>query len=65
MKKAKITTVKKGPRMGQFKFQLIAANGEPIAQSYPESYTQKHNAIEVLEKNFPDFVIEDTTIKKS
>lgn len=64
MKKAIITTVKRGKHQGEFKFKLVAANGETIAQSYPESYTQKHNAIKVLKKNFPDFEIQDQTTGK-
>lgn len=61
MKKALIKRVSKGKRKGEFRFILVAANGEPIAQSFPESYTQKHNCISVLEKHFPEFTIEDLT----
>lgn len=40
-------------------FILVSSNGETIAQS--ETYTQKHNAKEVLEKYFPEFEVKDAT----
>ena len=40
-------------------FTLIANNNQPIAQS--ETYTQKHNAEEVIEKFFHDFELVDET----
>ncbi len=61
MKKALIKKVSKGSKVGEFRFILVAANGEPIAQSHPETYTQKHSCISVLEKHFPDFEICDLT----
>ena len=61
MKKAFIKTVSKGKQKGQFRFVLKASNGETIAVSSPESYTQKHSAIETLTANFPDFQIVDKT----
>ena len=59
--KAYIKKVKKGKRIGEFKFTLAAANGETIAQSYPETYTQKHNCIKTLKTHFPQFEIVDLT----
>jgi len=64
MKKVKISKVKRGIHQGEFKFRLIAKNGEPIAQSYPESYPRKQSLIKTLNRNFPDFIIIDTTIAK-
>jgi hypothetical protein len=40
-------------------FNLVANNGEPICKS--EQYTQKHNATEVIDKYFPDFLLVDET----
>lgn len=40
-------------------FRLVAHNGEPICKS--EEYTQKHNALDVLAKYFPDFKLVDET----
>lgn len=62
MKKAIITLVTRGKNKGQFRFTLIGINGEPVANSHPETYTQKHSCIETLESNFPDFVIIHTTV---
>lgn len=61
MKKALIKKVSKGKKKGEFRFVLLAKNGEPIAQSFPETYTQKHNCISTLENHFPDFEILDLT----
>lgn len=61
MKKARIILVTKGKNVGQFRFKLYGINGEPVANSHPETYTQKHSCIETLQNNFPDFVIIDTT----
>jgi len=47
---------------GQFRFTLHAINGEMIAQSWKETYTQKHSCITTLKTNFPDFKIIDETI---
>jgi uncharacterized protein YegP (UPF0339 family) len=55
--KAIIKKVKKGKRKGEFKFLLIADNGENLSQN--ETYTQKHNVEEVLRKYFPNFEIVD------
>ncbi len=60
-KRAVIKTVTRGKHVGEFKFTLYAENGEAIAQSYPESYTQKHSLLETLQSNFPDFPVDDTT----
>jgi uncharacterized protein YegP (UPF0339 family) len=38
-------------------FVLIGMNDEPIAKS--EEYTQKHNALEILKRYFPNAEIED------
>jgi uncharacterized protein YegP (UPF0339 family) len=43
-------------------FRLVAPNGEVIAQS--ETYTQKHNAMEVVAKYFPNAVVKDRTAEK-
>lgn len=59
MKKAIIKTVSHGKLKGQYRFILIAANGEPIATS--ETYTQKHNVIELLATHFAEFEIVDKT----
>jgi hypothetical protein len=40
-------------------FRLVANNGEPIAQS--EQYTQKHNAEEIIDKYFSNFMKIDKT----
>jgi uncharacterized protein YegP (UPF0339 family) len=61
MKKALIKKVSKGKLKGQYRFVLKAENGETVAVSSPESYTQKHSALETLEANFPDFKIIDKT----
>lgn len=59
--KAIIKKVTKGKKAGQFRFKLVADNGEDLSQN--ETYTQKHNVIEVLTKYFPNFVIVDETVK--
>ena len=59
--KAIIKTVSKGKQKGQFRFVLVAANGEIVATSGSESYTQKHNCIKTLEALFPQFEITDKT----
>jgi uncharacterized protein YegP (UPF0339 family) len=64
MKTAKITTVKRGKHAGEFKFNLYGANGEPVAQSWPESYTKKQKCIQTLKNLFPDWTITDLTIQK-
>jgi uncharacterized protein YegP (UPF0339 family) len=56
--KAKITKVTKGKLKGQFRFILIADNGEPVAQSWPESYTTKQKCLQTLKKLFSNFEIE-------
>lgn len=58
--KAVIKKVTHGKRKGQFRFVLKATNGEIIATS--ETYTQKHNVIEVLNSYFCEFEILDTTV---
>lgn len=55
--KALITTVKKGKHKGEYKFQLIAKNGEPVAQSWPESYTSLQMCKKTLKNCFPEYVI--------
>lgn len=57
MKTAIIKTVSKGKHKGQFRFVLKAANGEVVATSGTESYTQKHSCIETLATHFKDFAI--------
>ena len=63
--KALIKKVTKGRFKGQFRFVLKASNGEVIATSATEFYTQKHNVREVLEKYFPNFEIIDLTLVKT
>lgn len=58
--KAIIKQVKKGKKKGEFRFTLLAGNGEVIAVS--ETYTQKHNVIGLLTVHFPSFKIEDKTV---
>lgn len=52
-----VKKVSKGKLKGQFRFVLKAKNGEIIATSGTESYTQKHNCISVLKEHFPNFKI--------
>lgn len=59
--KATIKQISHGNFKGQFRFTLKGNNNEIIATS--ESYTQKHNVIEVLEKYFSNFEIIDKTKK--
>lgn len=58
---AKIKKVKSGRNKGQFRFVLIANNGEPVADSHPESYKNKADLIDTLNKFFPSFDIIDLT----
>ena len=46
----------------EYRFRLLGANGEVIAQS--EGYTAKHNAREVIAAYFPEFVVVDETGEK-
>lgn len=55
--KAIIKRVTHGKQKGQFRFILVAENGEIIATG--KNYTQKHNIIELLEKYFSNFAIID------
>lgn len=55
--KAIIKRVSHGKRKGEFRFVLVAENGEIIATS--ETYTQKHNVISLLETHFSNFTIVD------
>lgn len=57
--KAVIKTVSHGKQKGQFRFMLKSANGEVIAVS--ETYTQKHNVLDVLANYFPNFEVIDKT----
>jgi uncharacterized protein YegP (UPF0339 family) len=57
--KAVIKKVNKGKSKGQFRFVLIAENGEPIAQSWTESYTTKQMIKKTLARLFPEFEIID------
>lgn len=59
MKTVVIKTVTHGKQKGQFRFIFKGRNGETIATS--ETYTQKHNVIELLRDYFPDFAILDKT----
>jgi len=55
--KAKITTVKTGRHKGEFKFTLYADNGEPVAQSYPETYKTLQSCRKTLKNCFPAFIL--------
>jgi len=44
---------------GQFRFRVIARNGEIIAEG--ESYLHKQDAVDVLEQHFPTASIVDLT----
>ena len=57
MKKAIIKKVTKGKRKGEYRFILKAENGEIVATSGTESYTQKHSCIETIKSCFPNFEI--------
>jgi uncharacterized protein YegP (UPF0339 family) len=57
--KAVIKKVTHGKRKGEYKFALLGDNSENLSQQ--ETYTQKHNVTEVLEKYFPQFEVEDKT----
>lgn len=61
MKTAIIKQVSKGKQKGQFRFVLKAENGQVVATSGSENYTQKHNLISTLESNFKEFTIIDKT----
>jgi uncharacterized protein YegP (UPF0339 family) len=60
-KRAIIDKVKSGREKGQYKFVLRALNGEVIARSHPEAYTQLHSAVDTLKEHFKDFVIYEKT----
>lgn len=59
MKKAIVKKVSHGKLKGQFRFLLKSENGQVIATS--ETYTQKHECLETLVNNFPQFEIVDKT----
>jgi uncharacterized protein YegP (UPF0339 family) len=59
MKRAIIKKVSKGRQKGEYRFLLIAENGEIIATS--ETYTAKHNVVDVIKAHFPEFTIVDKT----
>lgn len=61
MRKAIIKLVVKGNRAGDYRFVLIGDNGESVAHSGTETYTQKHNAISCIKEYFPSFEIVDKT----
>lgn len=61
MKKALIKRIAKGKKKGEFRFVLKAENGETVAVSGTETYTQKHSCIETLNSCFPLFHIIDLT----
>ncbi len=54
-----IKTVSKGPKKGEFRFLLKAANGEVIAHG--ETYISKQSVTELHSKHFSDFEIVDKT----
>lgn len=55
--KAVIKKVSKGKAKGQFRFVLFGKNGEPVAQSWTESYTSKQMCVKTLRNLFPNFTI--------
>lgn len=59
--KAIITKVSHGRKKGEFRFKLVGKNGEVIATSGSETYTQKHNVTEVLGDYFSNFTVVDKT----
>ena len=63
MATAIIKRVSRGKKKGEFRFVLKGDNGEIIGSSGSESYTQKHNCVDVLEKYFPKFDIVDLTLR--
>jgi uncharacterized protein YegP (UPF0339 family) len=60
--KAVIKQVSHGKLKHQFRFILYGQNNEIIATS--ETYTQKHNVTELLDKYFPNFKQVDKTKNK-
>ncbi len=60
--KAIITRVTHGKRKGEFRFKLIGVNGEQVGTSGTETYTQKHNVLEVLAVYFSQFPVVDKTV---
>lgn len=56
-----ISRVTHGKLKGQFRFNLVAPNNEVIATS--ETYNNKGDVIDLLEKFFPKFTIVDKTKK--
>lgn len=58
--KAIVKKVSHGKLKGQFRFILKGNNNEIIATG--ETYTQKHNCLEVLQSFFPNFEIIDKTV---
>lgn len=61
MNRAVLKKVTKGKNKGQYRFILYSTNGEVIAQSHPETYTQKHSAKDTIRNNFPNFALVDKT----
>lgn len=51
----------KKTRNGQFRFNLIGLNNEPIATS--ETYTRKAKAVKTLNVYFQSFILTDKTKK--
>lgn len=47
--------IKKSKVTGQYRFKLVGANNEPVAQSEP--YKTKQAALKTLRKYFPTFEI--------
>lgn len=60
MSKLRIKRITHGKKKGEFRFNLIGDNGEVISVS--ETYTQKHNIIELRDRYFREFEIEDLSI---
>lgn len=58
--KAIIKKITHGKYKGQYRFHLTGINHEILVVS-SESYTQKHNVIEVLKDYFEDFELIDKT----
>lgn len=62
LKTRAMKAILKRTRNSEFRFNLVGANGEPIATG--ETYTKKAMAKKTLNKYFPEFHIIDKTKKK-
>lgn len=58
-KKTVIVCHGRGKRSKEFRFKLKASNGKNLSDR--EFYKRKRTMIKMLQKNFPEFVIDDQT----